>query len=238
MAAARTRRQFTALDQEARVARAFREAGDYTFTPHDADTWVCDGPRGSFLTGAEACTCEDFIYVCEKVGARCKHQIQLGHRLLAAGEAFFSPGSGPERERPHTHYPFVCAHCHEPLRLSDMHIHEATGEVICKLCEPVPLEPPDDSDDSDDSDRYPNYDEEENDPDRWRQAPEPIEIDGLCPRAGEPTHLGWYGPACLRGQPPVDVAAPGPLSAAELASQVRLPVKNDGKIGDTGIYTY
>ena len=81
------RRPFDALDQERRIAAAIVQAGDYDFTPHaDPGSWICDGPRGSFLVTEEGgCSCEDATYTTGPAGARCKHAVMLGHRLIEMG---------------------------------------------------------------------------------------------------------------------------------------------------------
>jgi hypothetical protein len=79
-------RPFDALDQERRIAAAIIQAGDYTFTAHDPGTWICDGPRGSFLVTEDGeCSCEDAAYTTGPVNGRCKHAILLGHRLIEMG---------------------------------------------------------------------------------------------------------------------------------------------------------
>jgi len=82
------RRPFDAIDQERRVAAAIVQAGDYHFSPLNPGEWICDGPRGSFLVTEEGgCSCEDATYTTGPVGARCKHAVMLGHRLIEMGAA-------------------------------------------------------------------------------------------------------------------------------------------------------
>jgi hypothetical protein len=74
------------FDQEARVTRALREVADYTWAPLDPGEWVCESPAGNaYLVSEESCTCEDWLYRASPCGGRCKHQVALGHKLLAEG---------------------------------------------------------------------------------------------------------------------------------------------------------
>jgi hypothetical protein len=92
----RKRRPFDGIAQDQRISRAIAQAGDYEFRPLDPGTWVCDGPRGSFLvTETGGCSCEDAQYVTEPAGGRCKHAIMLGHKLIEAGLSLVDEVPGP-----------------------------------------------------------------------------------------------------------------------------------------------
>ena len=125
-----TRRPFTALDQDARVARAFLEAGDYTFAPHDAGTWRCDGPRGSFLVSEQGdCSCEDATYTTGPVGGRCKHAILLGRWLIATGFGLLA------REEGHCRNCGVVEPAEVLVALDDL------GAYVCRDCYEGQAEP-------------------------------------------------------------------------------------------------
>jgi hypothetical protein len=134
-------RRFDGLDQDARVARAFGKGLDLIWSLTPAGSWQCESPSGkTYTVSAEHCDCADYQNRCSKVGARCYHQVALAHKLLAEGKALLTPRSAPEGRWPDTFSPFVCSWCHEPLRQSEARINESTGEVICKLCEPVSVD--------------------------------------------------------------------------------------------------
>jgi predicted nucleic acid-binding Zn finger protein len=88
----------TAIDQEARVARAMRE--EFTFTPHNPGEFICETAAGNaYLTSEEFCTCGDWNYRCSKVeGSRCKHQVALGQKLIADGALTVAKGLRMTRE--------------------------------------------------------------------------------------------------------------------------------------------
>jgi hypothetical protein len=115
-------RTFDALDQESRIARAFQQSGDYTFTAHDGDTWICEGPRGSYLVSSEQCSCEDHQYRCANAGAVCKHQWLLGRLLLELGGAPAPPEEG------------VCQRCGVVEPVQTMVALDDVGGHACREC--------------------------------------------------------------------------------------------------------
>lgn len=118
------RKQFDALDQEARVARALHSAGDYEIRPHDG-SYIVDGPRGAYIVSETSCSCDDWLHRCSKVGAKCKHQVLVGHWLIANGTGYLTP---EPREEGH------CRNCGvvEPVEvlvaLNDL------GAYVCRDC--------------------------------------------------------------------------------------------------------
>lgn len=128
-----SRTTLTAADQDARVARAIAESGDWTWTEHDG-SFICETRPGSaYLVSETTCTCPDWEYRCSKnADCRCKHQVALGMKLLADGSALVAQGTRMVGEEP-----MACSHCHEPVAAVDLRVLPATGELICALCEPA-----------------------------------------------------------------------------------------------------
>jgi hypothetical protein len=94
------------FDQDRRTARALREvAEDYEFTRHNPGEWICESPAGNaYLVSEESCTCGDWMHRASQCGGRCKHQVALGHKLIAAGASWVAQGmrlqKDPEPESP------------------------------------------------------------------------------------------------------------------------------------------
>lgn len=122
-------RPMDALDQESRIARAVHQAGDYVLTPHDGDTWICEGPRGAYLVSAEQCSCEDWQYRCGNVQMVCKHQWLLGRLLLELGGAPTPPEEG------------VCRRCGVVEPVAALVALDDLGTYACRGCYQGPEEP-------------------------------------------------------------------------------------------------
>lgn len=73
--------------QEARTARGLIEGPDYQFLPARPGVWYCTSVSGSqYIVSEHSCTCPDHQYRCApSPEARCKHQVALGHKLIADG---------------------------------------------------------------------------------------------------------------------------------------------------------
>ncbi len=75
---------WTGEEQDARVARAMRQA--FEFTPAGEGTWRCDSESGaSYLVSRNRCACEDHQYRSGPAGGLCKHRVALGHHLISEG---------------------------------------------------------------------------------------------------------------------------------------------------------
>ena len=91
----RTAIRWSALDQDARVARAAREG--FRFTALDEGAWVCETESGhAYRVTLTACDCPDSEYRCTSAGALCKHRIALNHHLLASGAVFAQEAAARE----------------------------------------------------------------------------------------------------------------------------------------------
>jgi hypothetical protein len=87
---------FTALDQDARVARAMRD--EFTWTAKGDGIFICETPAGKcYWVGEHACTCPDWQYRV-RGGGRCKHQVALGQKLIADGASLCAKGLRMTRE--------------------------------------------------------------------------------------------------------------------------------------------
>jgi hypothetical protein len=75
------------FDQDSRISRALGTVlPDYQFTPHNPGEWIVESPEGNcYLVNETTCTCPDALYRAGEAGGKCKHQIALGHKLLADG---------------------------------------------------------------------------------------------------------------------------------------------------------
>jgi hypothetical protein len=82
----------TAQQQDERTARAMRE--DYDWTEAGNGAWICETADGNeYLVWEDACQCKDWEYrVSKQPGAKCKHQIALGHKLIAEGASLCAKG--------------------------------------------------------------------------------------------------------------------------------------------------
>ena len=127
-------RQLDALDQEARIARAVQQAADYSFTQR-GDEWLCEGPHGSYVVTAEACSCNDWQYRCANAEAVCKHQWLLGRLLIEIG------GAPVPREKG------FCQRCGVVEPLAALVALDDVGGYACRECyearpeEPTPARP-------------------------------------------------------------------------------------------------
>ena len=79
--------------QDARTTRGLIEGADYQFLPDRPGVWLCQSVSGhTYRVSAECCTCADWQYRCRPLDCCCKHQVALGHKMIADGAELVNEG--------------------------------------------------------------------------------------------------------------------------------------------------